>query len=64
MYLQIMQKNQLLEILDKMPDEISVGDLIAELYFREKVDKGLKQVEDGKVLTHKQAKKRLSKWLS
>ena len=58
-----MNKIQLFNILDKMPDEISVGDLIAELHFKEKLDKGLKQIEEGKLLSHEEAKHRLSKWL-
>ena len=58
-----MNKTQLLDIIDKMPDEISVGDLIAEIHFKEKLDKGLRQIDEGKTLTHEEAKQRLSKWL-
>jgi len=58
-----MQKNQIKEVLDKMPDEIAVGDFVTELYFREKLEKGLEQVKAGKTLSHDQAKNKLSKWL-
>ena len=58
-----MNKAMLYDILDKMPDEISVGDFIAELHFKEKLDKGLKQIDEGKLVTHEEAKHRLSKWL-
>jgi len=58
-----MQKSQIIELLEKMPEEITVGDFIAELQFREKLEKGLKQVDEGKVMSHEQAKQRLSKWL-
>ena len=41
-----MQKSQLKELIEQMPDEISVGDFVAELYFREKLEKGLQQIEE------------------
>ena len=58
-----MNKNQLIDIIEKMPEEISVGDLIAEIHFKEKLEKGLKQIDEGKTVTHQQARQRLSKWL-
>ncbi len=58
-----MDKIEVINILDKMPNEISVGDLIAELHFKEKLDKGLKEIDKGKTIDHEEAKQRLSKWL-
>lgn len=59
-----MQKSQIIELLEKMPSDVAIGDFIAEIYFREKLDSGLKQIENGKTISHEEAKKRLSKWLS
>lgn len=58
-----MNKTKILDIIDKMPDEISVGDLIAEIHFKEKLEKGLEQINEGKTISHEEAKQRLSKWL-
>lgn len=58
-----MQKSQLKELIEQMPDEISVGDLVAELHFREKLEKGFKQIDEGKEISHEEAKQKLSKWL-
>ncbi len=58
-----MQKEHIINLLNKMPEEVPIGDLIAELHFREKLNRGLKQIEDGKLISHKDAKQRLSKWL-
>jgi len=58
-----MNKTKILDIIDKMPDEISVGDLIAEIHFKEKLERGLKQIDEGKTVSHEEAKQRLSKWL-
>ncbi len=46
-----------------MPDDTSVADIMAELYFRQKVDAGLGQLDRGKGLPHEQVKERLGKWL-
>lgn len=46
-----------------MPEDISVADIMAELYFRQKVDSGLRQLDEGKGLPHEQVKERLGKWL-
>jgi hypothetical protein len=35
---------------------------MAEIYFKQKVDKSLNQISDGKVISHQRAKQRISKW--
>ena len=56
-------KQEVIKMIRNMPDDASVADIMAELYFRQKVDSGLKQLDEGKGLTHDQVKKRLGKWL-
>jgi hypothetical protein len=34
-----------------------------ELYFRQKVDQGLRELDEGKGIPHDQARERLQKWL-
>jgi len=46
-----------------LPDNCSYDDIMAEIYFKQKVDRGLQDIEDGKVLSHDEAKKRLSRWI-
>lgn len=46
-----------------MPEDIDIADIMAELYFKYKVDTGLKELDSGKGISHRQAKKRLEKWL-
>lgn len=36
---------------------------MAELYFRYQVDEGLKELNEGKGIPHKEVEKRMSKWL-
>ena len=47
-----------------MPEEVTVDDIMAELYFRQKVDLGLKELNEGKGVSHEEVKERLKEWLS
>ncbi len=51
-----MKKNTVIETLDSFEDEFDAEKLIERLLFVEKVEKGLKDVEEGKVLDYKEAK--------
>jgi hypothetical protein len=57
-------KQAVLEMIEKLPEDISVEDIMAELYFRQKVDEGLRQLDAGEGIEHKEALSRLKKWLS
>jgi predicted transcriptional regulator len=51
-------------MIEELPEDITVSDVMAELYFRQNVDEGLKELDEGKGLSHEEAKKRLSEWLT
>jgi len=57
-------KDLVIEMIRRMPDDASVPDIMAELYFRQKVDEGLRQLDAGEGIDHEDAKKRLASWLS
>ncbi|BCV22277.1 hypothetical protein [Moorella sp. Hama-1] len=56
-------REEIIHMIREMPEDASVEDIMAELYFRKKVDRGLQQLKAGQVLTHDQARDRLKKWL-
>jgi len=56
-------KNDIIQIIRKLPDDVTVDDVMAELYFKMAVDAGLQELDEGKGIPHEQAKKRLAKWL-
>jgi hypothetical protein len=56
-------KEAVIEMIKDMPDDSSLTDIMAELYFRQKVDKGLKELDDGKGIPHKVVRERMKKWL-
>jgi predicted transcriptional regulator len=56
-------KDAILELIRKLPDDVTLADIMAELYFRQKVDQGLSELDAGKGVPHEQARERLQKWL-
>ena len=56
-------KEAIIEMINRLPDNVTVSDVMAELYFRQKVDEGLRQLDAGKGIPHSQVKKKLAKWL-
>ena len=57
-------KEQVIHMINSLPEESSVDDIMAELYFKLQVDAGLKELDEGKGIPHDEVKKRLSKWLT
>ena len=57
-------KEEVMAMIQQMPKEVSVVDIMAEMYFRQKVDSGLEELDDGKGIPHEKVKGRLGKWLN
>jgi len=55
-------KQAVIEMTERLPDDASVEDIMAELYFRQKVDEGLRQLDPGKGIDHEEVKRRLDQW--
>ena len=51
------------EVIDGLPDEASMDDIIHALYVRAKFEHGEQQIREGRGLTHETARKRLQKWV-
>ena len=56
------EKTEALELIRKLPDEVSTSAIMEELYFKQQIDKGLEDVAEGRVLTHKELKERIARW--
>jgi predicted transcriptional regulator len=57
-------KEQVIDLVRNLPDEVTVDDIMSELYFKIQVDKGLKELDEGKGIPHEEVERRLSRWLS
>jgi predicted transcriptional regulator len=56
------EKTEALELIRKLPDDVTTDAIMEELYFKQQVDKGLQDVAEGRVLTHQELKERLTRW--
>lgn len=57
-------KEEVVQMIQSMPQDVLIEDIMAELYFRYQVDEGLKQLNEGKGISHNEVKKRMEKWLT
>ena len=58
-----MAKQEVSKILEKLPDDVSYEDIQYHIYVRQKIDKGLKDIEEGRVLDPEEVERRMAKWL-
>jgi len=59
-----MKKSAVIESISKLPDEVTIDEIVERLIVIEKIEKGRKEVQAGKVNTEEQAKAKLNRWLS
>ena len=48
--------------IDNLPDSFTIDELIDQLIFIEKVEEGIKQSEQGKVVSNEDVKKMIDRW--
>jgi predicted transcriptional regulator len=56
-------KEEVRKMLDQLPDDASFEDIQYHIYVREKIERGLKDIQDGRVLSQEDVEERMSKWL-
>jgi predicted transcriptional regulator len=56
-------KESVLDLIRRLPDDVTMDGILAELHFRQKVNKGLRQIEAGETIEHAEVKRRLGTWL-
>ena len=53
-------KAEALEMIKKLPDDVTTGAIMEELFFKQQVEKGLQDVAEGRVLTQEELKERIA----
>ena len=56
-------KERAVEIISRLPGDVSVADIMDELYVQMKIEQGLEQLDAGEGIEHAEVKGRLRKWL-
>ncbi len=52
-------KEAVRQIIDRLPDQATWDDIMYELYVKQKIEAGLKAVEEGRTIPHEEMKRRL-----
>ncbi len=56
-------KKEVRRILDQIPDDASLEDIQYHIYVCQKIERGLQDMDDGRVLSREQVEKRMSRWI-
>ena len=56
-------KQEVRLLLDQIPDDATFEDIQYRIYVREKIERGLKDVEQGRVVSEEEMERRMQKWL-
>jgi predicted transcriptional regulator len=57
-----MLKDDVKQMIDKLPEDCSIEDIQYTLYVRSKIQKGLKDIDQGNFISHDEVKERMDKW--
>ncbi|MCI0496272.1 hypothetical protein L0Z72_14795 [candidate division KSB1 bacterium] len=55
-------KKAAIDLIEKLPEDYSYDEIMAELYFKQQVEQGLKDIEEGRYFTHEQIKNMVMQW--
>ena len=56
-------KEEVRRLLDSIPDDASYEDIQYHIYVREKVERGLNDIEEGRVVSQEEVERWMAKWL-
>ena len=56
-------KQEVRLLLDQIPDDATFEDIQYHIHVREKIERGLKDVEEGRVVSEEEMERRMQKWL-
>jgi hypothetical protein len=56
-------KEAVLELVQKLPDDVSLEAIMSELLLRKKVDEGRRQIREGETVSHEQVRNEMQRWL-
>ena len=55
-------KESAIDLIKSLPDNCTIEDIQYHLYVREKVERGIKSISKGKVISQEEAEKRVKEW--
>lgn len=56
-------KEEVIDMLRRLPDDITLEDIQYHLYVRQLVEEGIRDVEAGRVIPHEEVVRQMDEWL-
>ena len=56
-------KQAAIELIESLPDDCTIDDIQYHLFVRRSVERGLKDIEEGRVLSVEEMERRVGQWL-
>jgi cell division protein FtsX len=56
-------KEEVREILDQVPDDATLEEIQYRIYVRQKIERGLDDVKNGKTISQQEMESRMARWL-
>ncbi|PTL35467.1 hypothetical protein CLG94_09345 [Candidatus Methylomirabilis limnetica] len=56
-------RDQVIELIKTLPEDSTLEDIHYHLYVREKVEHGLKAIDEGRLVSQVEAENRVQEWL-
>jgi predicted transcriptional regulator len=55
-------KQEALELIERLPDTVTTGEILQELLFKEQVEIGLRDVAEGRTISHDELVESIAAW--
>jgi len=56
-------KEEVRKMLNQIPEDATFEDIQYHIYVQEKIERGMKDIKEGRVLSQEEIERRMSKWL-
>ena len=56
-------KEKAIQLIQRLPEDVTLEDIVHELEFLARVERGFREVAEGKLVPHAEVVRRMSKWL-
>ena len=57
-------KTDVIEMIQRMPDDVTLEEIIDAIEVRVHLDDGLRDIQEGRVIAHEEAKRRHARWIN
>ena len=56
-------KEASLEVIQRLPDDVDLEDILHALYVRQRIERGIKEADEGRLMPHDEVMRKSRSWL-